>query len=190
MTTDARSDAMRRHVAALHFSIAGPDFVDLLDPRHVLVGAGPAIPEKHRPQYSGGLAKQRRHLVYFEFASDPDALRPVRIHVVEPDGTGGAYWFEDCVLWTADGLAEMEIVPVTPGVQARFVGRSGGLQILGGRPPELEQGRVRAEERFLHTVRSLTPHDLEGQNRTDAADGSASWWQHQGFRIVRDLPAY
>lgn len=182
MKTTPRTDAMRRHVAAVHFSVSGSTQMELLDPRYVLVGAGPAIPEQHRHQFAGGLAAQRRCMIYFEFAHGANVIRPKRIHVAEPSETG-ASWFDDCVLWTAEGFAEIEIVPVIPGSRSRYVGRGGGLRHVEGRPAELEQGRLRAEARFMHTVEALKPADLSGQNRIEAADTTDSWWQHFGFAI-------
>jgi hypothetical protein len=179
---------MRRHVAAVHFSVSGPSFVDLLDPRRVLVGAGPAIPPKHRSQYSHGVSQQNRFLLYFEFEGAPSALRPNRIHLLEPHRTG-AYWYEDCVLWTAEGTEEMEIVPITPGANGKYVGRSGGLRFVPSRPPELDLGRERANARFYSTVQALAPEDLAGQNMIEAEDGTDSWWQHSGFLVRKDGPA-
>lgn len=182
MNDDIRTDAMRRHVAAIHISLSGPDFSRFLDPRRVLVGAGTPIPERERPQFASGLIDQRRHMIYFEFAPGANVALPTRINVVEPIGKRVA-WFDDCVLWTGGRHEQIEIVPVTTGSNVRYVNRGGGLRCIQQRPADLEAGRLAAEARFRHTVRSLSPDDLSGQNHVVQSDGTDSWWQHNGFAI-------
>lgn len=175
----AHTDAMRRHVAAIHFVVSGPSRIEPLDTVHVVVGAGPPIPEEFRQAQATGLVRQRRCMVYLEFAED--ALTPARIHVVEPHA-GGIAWFENCVLWTAGDQAEVAIVATEPGTNSTYVSRGGVLLHESGRPDDLAEGMERADVRMATVVRNLQPRDLEGQTATQTPIGE-TWWQKQGFRI-------